>query len=83
MPRMEGGGSIIVEKTEAEGLETRLDLPEKLTAPVEAGQQIGELTILNGEEVLLTVPLTAAESVEAKGVGDLFLSFWNAVLAGG
>ena len=83
MPRMEGGGSIIVEKTEAEGLETRLDLPEKLTAPVEAGQQIGELSILNGEEVLLTVPLTAAESVEAKGVGDLFLSFWNAVLAGG
>lgn len=83
MPRMEGGGSIIVEKTEAEGLETRLDLPEKLIAPVEAGQQIGELSILNGEEVLLTVPLTAAESVEAKGVGDLFLSFWNAVLAGG
>ena len=73
-PVMEGGTSFIVEKAQAEGLETHLDLPDSLTAPVQAGQEIGNLTVTSGGETLLQVPLTAAEDVEAVTIPDLFLS---------
>ncbi|MDO4269992.1 MAG: D-alanyl-D-alanine carboxypeptidase family protein [Eubacteriales bacterium] len=79
-PVMEGGETLVIEKAKAAELETRLDLPETLAAPVEAGQKIGELTVLSGGETVLTVPLTAAESVEAKGLRDLFSSFWSELL---
>ena len=74
-PVMEGGTSFIVEKEKASGLETRLELPESLTAPVQAGQEIGRMIVTGGGETLLEVPLTAAESVEAVTAADLFLSF--------
>ena len=74
-PVMEGGTSFIVEKEKASGLETRLELPESLTAPVQAGQEIGRMIVTGGGETLLEVPLTAAESVEAGAAADLFLSF--------
>ena len=73
-PVMEGGTSFIVEKAQAEGLETHLDLPDSLTAPVQAGQEIGNLTVTSGGETLLQVPLTAAEDIEAVTIPDLFLS---------
>ena len=40
-----------------------MELEQQLTAPVEAGQQIGTLTVTGGGEVLLTVPLTAGHAV--------------------
>lgn len=82
-PVMEGGGGLVIEKAKAAELETRLDLPEKLTAPVEAGQKLGELTVLSGGQTVLQVPLTAAEAVEAKSLGELFAGFWGGMLGGG
>ena len=74
-PVMQGGTSFIVEKAKADTLETHLELPESLTAPVEQGQEIGRLTVTSGGETLLEVPLAAAEAVEAVTVVDLFTSF--------
>jgi len=37
-------------------------------APVEKGQRIGVLKVWRGENVVLEVPLQAAESVEAGGI---------------
>ena len=74
-PVMQGGTSFIVEKEKISALETHMELPAALTAPVQAGQEIGKLTVTNGGETLLEVPLTAAETVEAVTVADLFLSF--------
>lgn len=54
-------------------VKTELALPERLEAPVEAGQQVGTLTVrLNGEaaEVL---PVTAAQSVEKITFKSAFL----------
>ncbi|WNX83607.1 D-alanyl-D-alanine carboxypeptidase family protein [Agathobaculum sp. NTUH-O15-33] len=80
-PAMESS-SLVIEKAKAAELETTLDLPETLTAPVEQGQTIGELTVSSGGETVLRVPLTAAEAVEAKGIGSLFLDFWGGMLGG-
>ncbi|WP_125116512.1 D-alanyl-D-alanine carboxypeptidase family protein [Agathobaculum sp. Marseille-P7918] len=81
-PVLQDSQSFVVEKEKASQLETHLELPDTLQAPVEAGQQIGELTVSSGGETLLTLPITAAEAVEMTTIPDLLLEFLGK-LAGG
>lgn len=76
----EGADSVVIEKEKAGELTTQLHLPDALDAPVAQGQKIGEVQVLSGETVLMTVPVTAAEAVEAMRVGDLFRCFLRVVL---
>ena len=58
-------------------LEKTLELPESLQAPVEKGQQIGQLVVsLEGKEVC-RVPVLAAEGVERLGLWDVFRDFFE------
>ena len=58
-------------------LEKTLELPESLQAPVEKGQQIGQLVVsLEGKEVC-RVPVLAAEGVERLGLWDVFRNFFE------
>lgn len=82
-PVMEDSSTVVLEKAKAGSLETRVELPERLVAPVEAGQRLGELIVLSGEETVLRIPLAAAEEVEALTVGDLFTGLWGALLGDG
>ena len=54
-------------------LEKTLELPERLTAPVEAGQQVGELTVRLDGKAVCRVPVVAAEGVPRLGLWDLFV----------
>lgn len=54
-----------VEMTE---IETQLDLPESVKAPVKKGDEIGTVTYLYKGEVLAEIPVVAAESVERSEV---------------
>ena len=40
-------------------MQTAFDLPETLTAPIQAGQRLGEMTVSAGGETVLTVPIIA------------------------
>ena len=64
---------ILVEKAKRGSITTEFTLEQELPAPVEAGQQIGTLKIMSGEEVLAELPLTAVESVEKVTWWDVFL----------
>ena len=66
------GVTAVVEKAQAAALECRLELPESLSAPVTAGQQVGALTLCSGETELLTVPILAAEDVPGRSWGRMF-----------
>lgn len=66
------GVTAVVEKAQAAALECRLELPESLSAPVTAGQQVGTLTLRSGETELLTVPILAAEDVPGRSWGRMF-----------
>ncbi len=79
-PILEDGGSLVMEKTKAGELETVLDLPETIAAPVEAGQKLGELKVMSGGEVILTAPVVAKESVGAKTLGGILFDFWGALV---
>ena len=77
---MEGDSVCVLEKSAVSTVEAERRVPESLTAPVEEGQQVGELIVRNGGETLLTVPLCAAESME---VFDLFGRFVRSVTGTG
>ena len=63
---------LLVEKGKKQGLTTRLELPDQVTAPVEKGQRLGTLTICSGEEVLRQTPLVADRTVPRLTWGQLF-----------
>ena len=64
--------AVLVEKSKAGGLTRTVTLEPQVTAPVAAGQQLGELTMLDGDTPLLMVPLTAAEDVARRSWGQVF-----------
>ena len=60
----EKGRQVLVKKSQAAGLTQEVTLPESVEAPVAAGQQVGTLTVRDGEIIVLEVPIRAAEAVE-------------------
>lgn len=82
-PVLSSDQSIVIEKEKAAQLETQLNLPESLQAPITAGQQIGELTVTSGGETLLQLPITAAEDVEARSIPGLLLAFLGKLVGSG
>lgn len=62
----------LMPKGQGEALQVTLELPETLTAPVEAGSRVGTVYLRNGEELLQTFSITAAQDVEALSFGYCF-----------
>ena len=77
------GNTVLVEREKAGMLERKVTLEPRVTAPVAAGQPLGELTVLDGDTVLLTAPITAGEDVMRRGWGQVFTQLLRlAVFAG-
>ena len=74
-PVLEGSDTFVIEKTRAGDMQTAFDLPETLTAPIQAGQRLGEMTVSAGGETVLTVPIIAEAGVDALGLSGLLISF--------
>lgn len=77
------GNTVLVEREKAGVLERKVTLEPRVTAPVAVGQPLGELTVLDGDTVLLTVPITAGEDVMRRSWGQVFTQLLRlAVFAG-
>ena len=73
---------ILIDKALAAGAETRVCVDESGTAPVEAGQTLGTLTITSGGQTIAERDLVAPEAVEALRWGDVFLQMLRALCMG-
>ena len=73
---------ILIDKALANGVETRVRVNESVTAPVEAGQTLGTLTITSGSQTIAERDLVAPEAVEALRWGDVFLQMLRALCMG-
>lgn len=62
----------LMPKGEGTALEAAIDLPEKLEAPVTAGQTVGTVTIRNNGAEVQAYPITAAQDVDALSFGYCF-----------
>lgn len=65
---------------------SRVDMLPEVDAPVEAGQRLGTLTVVQGERLLAQVPVVAADDVPAPDVweaaGIWFTRLWRTVFGG-
>ena len=73
---------ILIDKALAAGVETRVCVDESVTAPVEAGQTLGTLTITSGGQTIAERDLVAPESVGALRWGDVYLQMLRALCMG-
>ena len=62
-PKLLGDPTILAAKEKVSAMEVQVELEEKLAAPVEAGQQVGRMTVTSGGEVLAELPLVAEQGV--------------------
>ena len=67
-----GNTVTVAEKASLRELTMETELPSAVTAPVEAGQVLGQVTLRWGDRVLSQLPLTAAESVERRSRGRVY-----------
>ncbi len=63
---------ILVDKAKRTNLSAKVELTQSITAPVEKGQRLGTITVYSGEKQLISLPLTAGESVAKLTFGDMF-----------
>ena len=61
---LDGSGKLLVEKSKAGALRQDVTLPETVDAPVKRGEQVGTLTVYDGDAKLAELPIVAAENVE-------------------
>lgn len=75
--RAPGSTSLVVPKERVEELSGEIDIVPELTAPVQRGQEIGEIRYSLNGRVLEAVTLTAGETVER---GHIFRRIWDSLL---
>ena len=71
----------LAEKNDIEQTQIKTEMEETLTAPVKAGQKIGTMTFLHGEEECGSIDITAANDVPKKSFFSIIGGF-IAMLAG-
>ena len=81
--RLGADTGMLIDKARRSSITTEIKLVESLTAPVEAGQKIGSMTIKAGDEILSEVPLLASESVERLSWGNLFGKILSRIVMAG
>lgn len=64
-------GQLLVEKDQIKSIVTEVELESQITAPVAAGQALGNLTIKAGDQILKEIPLVAESDVNRLTWGDL------------
>ena len=61
---MRESAPILIEKGMQAGITKTVTLEPEVSAPVQAGQELGKMTITSGDQVLAEIPIIAPEAVE-------------------
>lgn len=69
-PVMADDTPVLIEKSRQASVTTTVEVDPQVRAPVEAGQQLGTLTLSSGAQTLAQIPLVADETVPRR-------SWWN------
>ena len=67
--------STLVKKGQEDNITKEIKIDEAITAPIEAGQKIGTMTISRDGEVIADIGLNASSAVEKKGIGLIIKDF--------
>ena len=75
-----GEQSIVLGKGQAAKLTEEILLPENISAPILAGDEVGKINFVLDGKIISSVPITAAENVEKIGYIGLFCRFVRKLL---
>ena len=78
---IEHSGVSVLKREEGQ-VTVELHMSESVTAPVEAGQMLGEAIVRVGDRELMRVPMIAEQAVEELDFARAFKRFWVAMAAG-
>ena len=56
--------AVLIEKAARGRMSAAVELPEEVSAPVEAGQELGQLLLFDGDREIARIPLVAESAVE-------------------
>ena len=76
------GCSTLVKKGQEDNITKEIKIDETITAPIEAGQKIGTMTISRDGEVIADIDLNASSAVEKKGIGLIIKDFFATIFFG-
>jgi D-alanyl-D-alanine carboxypeptidase (penicillin-binding protein 5/6) len=82
-PLVQGGSKIVVEKDKAGSVEKTVEMPNKVNAPLKAGDRLGTLTVKSGGDVLGEYPIVAGDDIGRLSWGNLFVQFLKLMFIGG
>lgn len=82
-PQLQRECRLLVERSQADRVTTRINLPRDVQAPVDPGQTLGEFQVYVGEQLRDTVPIVAAQGVERLSVPGLFSQLLRRLLFAG
>ena len=74
--------STLVKKGQEDNITKEIKIDETITAPIEAGQKIGTMTISRDGEVIADIDLNASSAVEKKGIGLIIRDFFATIFFG-
>ena len=74
--------STLVKKGQEDNITKETKIDETITAPIEAGQKIGTMTISRDGEVIADIDLNASSTVEKKGIGLIIKDFFATIFFG-
>lgn len=63
-PELQESAPILIEKELQSGIVKKITVESEVEAPVQAGQQLGEMTVSSGDKTLARIPIVAPETVE-------------------
>ena len=76
------GFSCVTSRGEASGIECEIDLPDTITAPIDAGEVVGRAVFRSGERIVGEVPIKALESVGKITFPALLVKLFRALVLG-
>ena len=82
LPGLAQERQLLLPKVEAGKVTTTVDLPSALSAPVEAGQELGHLTVLVDGQAVEEIPLVAQEAVGKRSLWQVYGGLLAALFCG-
>lgn len=78
-PTLQASAPILIQKSQRSKISKTITLSEEIEAPVEAGAQLGVMTLSTPEGVLAEIPIIAPKAVEKLSIWDLALRLLRAM----
>jgi len=82
-PILGGHPRLLLERRTASNVTQIVELPDFIPAPVAAGQELGTLTVSDGDAIVAVIPLVAGDAVEKISLVQVFQKFLRLLFTGG